>query len=104
MESAVDRFGEVGILVNNAGAAQIARTWEMSEEEWQRTLDVCLTGPFLCTKTILDHMLDRDVNGGIVNISSRVASVSIPASIGLARTFMIEGCLGRDMSVVGVRE
>lgn len=70
VESAVDRFGEVGILVNNAGAAQIARTWEMSEEEWQRTLDVCLIGPFLCTRTILDHMLDRNVDGGIVNISS----------------------------------
>lgn len=70
IDGAVDHFGEVGILVNNAGAAQIARTWEMDEAEWRRTVDVCLTGPFLCTKAMLKHMLDADVEGAIVNVSS----------------------------------
>lgn len=70
VERTADHFSEVGILVNNAGAAQIARTWEMPEEEWQRTIDVCLNGPFLCTKAVLSHMLDEDIEGSIVNISS----------------------------------
>jgi len=69
VDSATNRLGEVGILVNNAGAAELARTWEMSEAEWRRTVDVCLTGPFLCTKAVLGRMIDGD-GGGIVNVSS----------------------------------
>lgn len=66
----VERFGEVGILVNNAGAADLARTWEMSEAEWRKTVDVCLNGPFLCTKAVLNHLLENDHDGAIVNVSS----------------------------------
>ena len=70
MNGAVDHFGTVGMLINNAGAAQIARTWEMPEEEWHQTIDVCLNGPFHCTKTVLNHMLEQSIEGSIVNISS----------------------------------
>lgn len=70
VNSAVDHFGDIGILVNNAGAAHIARTWEMPESEWRETIDVCLTGPFLCTKAVLSHMLSENTEGSIVNVSS----------------------------------
>lgn len=70
VERTVDRFGNVGILVNNAGAAELARTWEMAESEWRRTVDVCLNGPFLCTKAVLGHILDAGHDGSIVNVSS----------------------------------
>ncbi|MFC6837793.1 SDR family NAD(P)-dependent oxidoreductase [Halomarina ordinaria] len=70
VEHTVDRFGDVGILVNNAGAAELARTWEMSESEWRRTVDVCLTGPFLCTKAVLNHVLEAGHDGAVVNVSS----------------------------------
>ncbi|HKJ58406.1 MAG TPA: SDR family NAD(P)-dependent oxidoreductase [Halobacteriales archaeon] len=70
VDETVDRFGEVGILVNNAGAAELARTWEMPESEWRQTIDVCLNGPFLCTKATLNHMLDVGLDGAIVNVSS----------------------------------
>ena len=70
VDGAIDHFEEIGMLVNNAGAAQIARTWEMPEQEWRRTIDVCLNGPFLCTKAVLPHLLDNRDGGGIVNVSS----------------------------------
>lgn len=70
VETAIDQFGDIGILVNNAGAAELARTWEMPEAEWRQTVDVCLNGPFLCTKAVLNHMLDTDIDGAIVNVSS----------------------------------
>ena len=69
VSGATDHLGEIGILVNNAGAAELARTWEMAEEEWRRTIDVCLNGPFLCTKAVLPHLFGND-GGGIVNVSS----------------------------------
>ena len=67
---AVDHFGDVGILCNNAGAAALARTWEMDESEWRQTLNVCLTGPFLCTKAVINHMIEEGHGGAIVNTSS----------------------------------
>lgn len=70
VDRTADRFGDVGILVNNAGAAELARTWEMPESEWRQTVDVCLTGPFLCTKAVINHMLNEGHDGAIVNVSS----------------------------------
>ncbi|WP_254544830.1 SDR family NAD(P)-dependent oxidoreductase [Halomarina pelagica] len=70
VDRTVDQFGDVGILVNNAGAAELARTWEMSESEWRKTVDVCLNGPFLCTKAVLNHILEVGHDGSIVNVSS----------------------------------
>lgn len=70
VDQTVDRFGDVGILVNNAGAAELALTWEMPESEWRQTVDVCLTGPFLCTKAVINHMIEGGHEGAIVNVSS----------------------------------
>lgn len=70
VETTVERFGDIGILVNNAGAAELARTWEMPEAEWRQTVDVCLTGPFLCTKAVINHLLETGNEGAIVNVSS----------------------------------
>lgn len=70
VDQTLDRFGDVGILVNNAGAAELARTWEMPESEWRKTVDVCLNGPFLCTKAVLEHVLDAGHDASIVNVSS----------------------------------
>jgi 3-oxoacyl-[acyl-carrier protein] reductase len=70
VETTVAELGDVGILVNNAGVAELARTWEMPEEEWDRAVDVCLKGTFLCTKAVINHMLDSGHGGAIVNVSS----------------------------------
>ena len=42
----------------------------MPEREWRDTVDVCLTGPFLCTKAVLGYMLDAGIAGDVVNVSS----------------------------------
>lgn len=70
MDAAADEFGSVGILVNNAGLGGLDRTWELDEAEWDRVHDVCLKGTFLCTKAGVNHMLDTDSPGAIINISS----------------------------------
>lgn len=69
-EAAVDRFGTVECLVNNAGETGFGRTWELTEADYDLTLDTCLRGTFLCTRALLTHMLETDVEGSIVNISS----------------------------------
>jgi len=61
-------FGGVDILVNNAGVMQEARVEDMSLADWQRTLSVNLTAPFLTIKAALPHL--RKTRGAIVNIGS----------------------------------
>ncbi len=63
-------FGELDILVNNAGVAGTnAKTWETDPAEWRRVLEIDLTGPFLCCRAVIPHLL-RNGYGRIVNIAS----------------------------------
>jgi NAD(P)-dependent dehydrogenase (short-subunit alcohol dehydrogenase family) len=62
------RFGRLDALVNNAGVAVFAPLLETSDEDWNRVLEVNLTGPFFCTKAAVPLM--REQGGAIVNITS----------------------------------
>jgi NAD(P)-dependent dehydrogenase (short-subunit alcohol dehydrogenase family) len=66
----VARLGQVDILVNNAGVVAHRLLLEMELEVWQRQLDVQLTGPFLVSRHVARHLIERGAPGRIVNISS----------------------------------
>ena len=68
IESVVSQTGRLDVLVNNAGMMQEASVEGMSLEDWNRTLQVNLTAPFLLTKFALPHL--RKAQGNIVNIGS----------------------------------
>ena len=63
-------FGRVDILVNNAGTASRTATDEMTLAEWQRVIDVNLTGCFLCAREALRMMKRQGDGGRIINIGS----------------------------------
>jgi len=69
VEHVIQEFGGVDILVNNAGYARFQPFKDLPPEEWRRTLDVNLTGPYYCTKAVLPSMIARQ-SGRIINISS----------------------------------
>jgi NAD(P)-dependent dehydrogenase (short-subunit alcohol dehydrogenase family) len=64
-------FGPVTLAVNNAGTASLARVENMTEEEWDRCVDVCLKGVFLVTRQFAREAIETGAGGAIVNISSQ---------------------------------
>ena len=65
----VEKFGKIDILVNNAGIAQFKPFLELTEADWDRTLDINLKGMFLCSQAAAKEMV-KNKYGKIVNIAS----------------------------------
>ncbi|MFH0987693.1 MAG: beta-ketoacyl-ACP reductase [Patescibacteria group bacterium] len=63
-------FGRLDVLINNAGITKDRTLAKMTQEEWQRVIDINLTGVFNCTKAVLSLIIQSQ--GKIVNISSIV--------------------------------
>ena len=72
----VETYGKLDILVNNAGIYMQADAVEMTEEDWDRILDVNLKGVFLCSKYCIPEMI-KGGGGSIVNIGSEAGIVGI---------------------------
>jgi len=66
---AVDAFGHIDILINNAGVVHRDTLLETSEATWNRVIDVILKGAFLCIQAVYPYMRERGY-GKIVNVSS----------------------------------
>jgi 3-oxoacyl-[acyl-carrier protein] reductase len=75
---AMQTYGRLDILVNNAGIdGPRGHAWDLPDSEWQRVIDVNLSGVFYCSRAALQPMLAAQ-RGSIVNISSQVARVGRP--------------------------
>ncbi|MBI2322438.1 MAG: glucose 1-dehydrogenase [Chloroflexi bacterium] len=78
VDAAVAAFGTVHILVNNAGVINTAMLWKMTEEQWDRVIDIHLKGTFNCLQAVAplfvaraQHSPDAKSNGKVINVSSR---------------------------------
>lgn len=70
-KNAVKKYSKIDVLVNNAGITMDASLKKMTPEQWQKVIDVNLTGVFNCVKVISPYMVDRK-SGAIINASSVV--------------------------------
>ena len=68
-EDCLNKFGRIDILVNNAGIARDKLLLRMSEEDWDKVIDVDLKSVFLCTKAVLRPMV-KQRRGRIISLSS----------------------------------
>jgi NAD(P)-dependent dehydrogenase (short-subunit alcohol dehydrogenase family) len=74
----VKDFGDLHILVNNAGVQLLAPAEDLSEEYWDETLTTNLKAPFFLSQAAAKHFIKRGGGGKIVNITSIWAEVGFP--------------------------
>ncbi len=72
VERICEEWGGVDILMNNAGLALDGPAERMSEEDWDRVIDVNLKGTFLCTQAVIPSMRERGA-GKVINVSAASA-------------------------------
>jgi len=80
LEQAVERFGAVDILVNNAAGNFLCPTSELSPGGWKVVIDIALNGVFYCTREVGLHMIDRGF-GRIVNVVAAYAWTGGPGTV-----------------------
>jgi len=69
IQETIKKYGRLDILVNNAGIAEFKSFLEMSEQDWDKTLNINLKGEFLCAQAAAEKMKEQG-GGVIVNIAS----------------------------------
>lgn len=82
VESVLKEFGRIDFLFNNAGIIYRAPFEKFPADEWEEMISVNLTGPFLLSQAVANHMIEKGVKGSIVNTSSLIAvfgGVTVPA-------------------------
>jgi len=106
VKTAESKLGPLEILVNNAGVmGPVSYNWNVNSEDWWRTFEVNMRGPFLCARAVLPGMLARR-RGRIVNISSGAAFNSFPQMAAYCATKAAlthwTNCLARETQAQGV--
>ncbi len=93
---------KIDILINNAGiAGPNFKTWDYPLEEWQKVIDIDLSGVFYCCKTIVPHFIKHNY-GRIVNISSIAGKEgnpnAMPYSAAKAGVIALTKSLGKELA------
>ena len=101
VQEVIEQQGRLDILVNNAGITADRGVLKMTDDDWQKVMDVNLSGAFYLSQAALRHMLERG-SGRIINISSvigemgNIGQVNYAAAksglFGLTKTLAREAC------------
>lgn len=106
VQKVMDQFGGIDILVNNAGVLIKAPFLEMTEDVWDKHIDVNLKGYYLFSQAVATRMVKRK-KGCIINIASDLAFKAIPTlgayCVSKAGIIMLTRALAQELGQYGIR-
>lgn len=106
VDAALAEFGQIDILVNDAGVVGQVAFAELEVSEWDRVMSVNLRGVFLCTRFVLPGMLERG-QGKIINVASQLGQIGgvemVHYSASKAGVIGLTKALAREVSGRGVQ-
>ena len=102
VQETLNKHNTIDILINNAGIAGPSfKTWDYPLDQWQKVIDIDLTGVFYCCRAIAPHMIKNDY-GRIVNIASIAGKEgnpnAMPYSAAKAGVIALTKSLGKELS------
>ncbi|MFC3767540.1 SDR family NAD(P)-dependent oxidoreductase [Paenibacillus sp. GCM10012303] len=97
-ERALERFGRIDVLFNNAGISGVGRLHEIEPDVWDRIMSINIKGVYLPSKYIIPHMMERK-RGAIINMSSCVAEIGLARRASYAATKGAVLALTKSMQV-----
>ncbi|ROS43434.1 SDR family oxidoreductase [Amycolatopsis thermoflava] len=104
---AVEQFGRIDVMINNAGLGGTRSVLDMTDEEWSRVLDITLTGTFRCTRAVLRQFVAQGGGGSIVNNASvigwRAQAGQAHYAAAKAGVMALTRCSALDAAEHGVR-
>lgn len=107
MDDVLAKFGRIDVQVNNAGVYMVKPSAEVTEGQWDLTLDVNLKSQFFASQRAARDMIARGEPGVIVNIASINAQSVVPNSaaycVSKAGVQMLTRCLAKDWGEFGIR-
>ena len=78
VKQAVAGLGSLDVLINSAGVREIVPFLELPAEEWTKVIGTNLTGTFLCSQAVAQHLIAQNKSGKIINLSSVAGLVGVP--------------------------
>lgn len=99
----LDKFGQIDVLVNNAGISEIKKIEEIGENDWDKIMDTNLKGVFFCSQLVFNHMKKRKT-GRIINMASQAGTTGgffIGAHYSTSKGGII--CLTKTFAKVGAQ-
>lgn len=104
-DASFDAFGQVDLLINNAGVFQGGLSWERSVEDWEWTFGVNVFGIVHAIRSFVPRMIAQETEGHVVNTASVAAFVAGPTSgpyvVSKCAALSLSECLALDLAAVG---
>jgi 3-oxoacyl-[acyl-carrier protein] reductase len=107
ISGAAGHYGQIDVMINNAGLGGECSILEMSDEDWARVMDVTLTGTFRCTRAVLRHLVAQGKGGAVVNNASvvgwRAQAGQSHYAAAKAGVMALTRCAAMDVAAHGIR-
>ena len=107
VQNIIEKYGRIDVLVNNAGINMKKDFTEVTDEDFQKIIQTNVTAVFAMSREVVKCMLEKNIRGSIINISSMASQYGIPKVIAYtASKSAIEGmtrAMASELSPKGIR-